>query len=257
MVGAHIICVKFRYISVIIRHRILTFLETGMILILFYVFVAIFIATAAVTLLGITKRISIDQEYLKPLFTALILEVVGAVIALFAGADFFGDTAAGFTSTLPVEVRSDTSDVSRTKIKDLVFQYQNLISTRSGLESDLAGCRVEIEKLKQALGEFDPLKGQVLVLFAQLNTDIAASTGEFINLSYKPDDKQKVASRIHRALIAINAIPGSSDPAPLKVHQALIDYQKRKQFPDVTGNFGRMTLISMINDYLENVRRGA
>lgn len=222
---------------------------------LFYVFLAIFVATATVTLLGITKRINIDKEYLKPLFTALILEVVGAVIALFAAADFFGDSASSFTRTLPIEVRSDSSDVALAKISDMISNNKNLSLQNKTLQASLAEMSVEIQGLKNELGEFDKVKGQVLLLFAQLNVDIGKSTGEFINLSFLPDTKTDVAKRIHQALVAIDATR-SMDNDPMTVHRALITYQQRKQFPDATGNFGRMTLSAMINDYLDNVRRG-
>ena len=56
---------------------------------LFYVFLAVFAATAAVTLLGITKVVTVDDFYLKGLFAALLIELVGCVIALFKGTDFF------------------------------------------------------------------------------------------------------------------------------------------------------------------------
>lgn len=56
---------------------------------LFYTFLGIFIATAAVTLLGVTKLISIEKFYLRTLFAALIVELIGAVIVLFRRTDFF------------------------------------------------------------------------------------------------------------------------------------------------------------------------
>lgn len=51
--------------------------------VLFYSFIAIFIATAIITLLGITGKIKVAKRYLNPLFTGLILEVVAAVVLLF------------------------------------------------------------------------------------------------------------------------------------------------------------------------------
>lgn len=50
---------------------------------LFYAFLAIFVATAAVTLLGITGVVAIDEFYLRGLFAALLLELVAVVIGLF------------------------------------------------------------------------------------------------------------------------------------------------------------------------------
>ena len=57
--------------------------------ILFFVFVLIFLATATITLLGLIKKVDIEDKYLNRLFIALILEVVGAVIVLFGSVDFF------------------------------------------------------------------------------------------------------------------------------------------------------------------------
>ncbi|MGD0020226.1 MAG: hypothetical protein ABSD62_13315 [Candidatus Limnocylindrales bacterium] len=56
---------------------------------LFYTFLAIFVATAAVTLLGITGVVAIGDFYLKGLFSALLLELVGAVIGLYKATPFF------------------------------------------------------------------------------------------------------------------------------------------------------------------------
>lgn len=58
---------------------------------LFYTFLGIFISTAAVTLFGITNVIAIQDKYLTPLFGALLIELIGAVIALYRRADFFSN----------------------------------------------------------------------------------------------------------------------------------------------------------------------
>ena len=50
--------------------------------ILFAVFVSIFCATAIITLAGITGKVKIRDGYLKALFSALILQVIGIIIAL-------------------------------------------------------------------------------------------------------------------------------------------------------------------------------
>lgn len=50
---------------------------------LFFTFLLIFLATAAITLGGITGLIPIDKGYLDKLFITLIVEVIGSVIALF------------------------------------------------------------------------------------------------------------------------------------------------------------------------------
>ena len=57
---------------------------------LFYTFLTVFALTAVITLLGILKLgVSIDEFYLKGLFAALLIELVGAVIAIYRKTDFF------------------------------------------------------------------------------------------------------------------------------------------------------------------------
>ncbi|MGZ6268760.1 MAG: hypothetical protein ACXWNR_09405 [Candidatus Limnocylindrales bacterium] len=62
---------------------------------LFYTFLAIFAATAVVTLLGIVHVVAIDDFYLKGLFGALLLELVGAVIGLYRATPFFQTADSG------------------------------------------------------------------------------------------------------------------------------------------------------------------
>ena len=57
---------------------------------LFFSVIAIFVATSLVTLLGVIGWITIDSQYLKVLFGALIIELVAAVIGLFKATDWFG-----------------------------------------------------------------------------------------------------------------------------------------------------------------------
>lgn len=66
---------------------------------LFFTFLVIFIATAAITLLGMVNIVNIDEYYLRRLFYALIIELVGAVISLFKVSSFFGESKPKLSST--------------------------------------------------------------------------------------------------------------------------------------------------------------
>ena len=57
--------------------------------ILFYSFIAIFIATAVITLLGVVGVIEIPTTQLNMLLGAFLLELAAAVVALFRRTDFF------------------------------------------------------------------------------------------------------------------------------------------------------------------------
>lgn len=56
---------------------------------LFYTFLFLFVLTAIITLLGVTNVLDIRDQYLAPLVGAFLLELAGAVIALYRGARFF------------------------------------------------------------------------------------------------------------------------------------------------------------------------
>ena len=58
--------------------------------VLFYSIIGVFLATATVTLLGLTKIVTIEGQYLAPLSSALVLQLVAAVIGLFRVTNWFG-----------------------------------------------------------------------------------------------------------------------------------------------------------------------
>jgi len=58
--------------------------------VLFYSVIGIFVATAVLTLMGLIGKVSIAEQYLKPLFTTLIIQLVAVVIGLFKMTDWFG-----------------------------------------------------------------------------------------------------------------------------------------------------------------------
>ena len=60
---------------------------------LFYTLLVIFAVTSAVTLLGVTGIIPIAGGYLTALVSAFLIELAGAVIALFKRAEFFSEDA--------------------------------------------------------------------------------------------------------------------------------------------------------------------
>jgi len=56
---------------------------------LFYTFLGIFIATSAVTLLGVLGVVTIAKEHLDKLVLAFLVQLAFAIISLFRKADFF------------------------------------------------------------------------------------------------------------------------------------------------------------------------
>lgn len=250
---------------------------------LFFTFLAIFGGTAVVTLLGITKRIDIDELYLKPLFGSLLIEVVGAVIMLFTVTDFFGKSAEAFIHDLPGEVRARTPEEASHRIAAMSKELARIKNTLPAEVRDenidrvcinlghyasecgktknelaantafLSRQNEQIRSLKEELAFYEGLRGNVLLLFAKLNLDIARG-GDFINLEWHSEEKREIAQRIHESMAVIGELSGTYGDSPEEVRKALIDYQKRHGLSNAEGYFGRETLNSMITVYLHNMR---
>ena len=68
--------------------------------VLFYCFIAIFVATAVVTLLGIIGIIRIPETLLNVLGVGLLVEIAGALVALFRRTDFFARPSSDLVTAL-------------------------------------------------------------------------------------------------------------------------------------------------------------
>jgi len=89
--------------------------------ILFFTFIAIFIATAIITLLGVAEKINIKSPaLLKLLVTALIIESAAAVIGVYKQADFFEQSSNAVSSSISNTV--EDFDKLADQIKDVINQ---------------------------------------------------------------------------------------------------------------------------------------
>ena len=218
-------------------------------IILFGVFMFIFVATAAISLLGLIKKVNIDDKYLSKLFALLVLEVIGAVIGLFGSADFFGTSAPDFIAELPPAVRSDSIEVTRQEITRVVAEREQYRGERDELQE-------QANETSAELGRYAELEDNPFLLFARLSSDINKNGGLFINLTFRPQEKQEEAARICDALRGLYGATGCSDPDPFSVSQRLSTYQQAWQFKATDGYFGQQTLVAIINEYLLLARGG-
>ncbi|MBC7818428.1 MAG: hypothetical protein IAG10_16195 [Planctomycetaceae bacterium] len=103
---------------------------------LFYTFLVIFAATAFVTLLGVVKKFPIDQENLRWLLSAFLVELAGAVIALFRGAPFFSkDELAKNIDPAREDIEALKNAVTGIESKLAIPDAQRLSPTVSMLQS--------------------------------------------------------------------------------------------------------------------------
>lgn len=117
------------------------------------IFLVIFSLTALITLASLPNWIHIDEKYKKPLFTSLILEVVGAVVILFSQTFLKqGDAEKQFSWSVRPNVTNWVAyDLSTGKIfqpgiyadNDSLIQPLGLDSMKAA--ADLARQRLEIE----------------------------------------------------------------------------------------------------------------
>jgi hypothetical protein len=106
--------------------------------ILFVTFIVIFIATAVITLLGITEVIEIKSGYLTALVAAFLVELAGAVVAMYKQAPFFVSKS----KTISESVRATVEgfDQLSDQIKDVIEKtdeaskphYHGFIIRRTG-----------------------------------------------------------------------------------------------------------------------------
>lgn len=104
---------------------------------LFYTFLVIFAATAIVTLLGVVKALPIEQENLRWLLGAFLIELTGAVIALFRGAPFFAAkedviTAMAHSVRVIDELKPEIEAVVAGKIQAEVNQHFGIVVRKEG-----------------------------------------------------------------------------------------------------------------------------
>ncbi len=214
--------------------------------VLFYTILGIFLATAAVTLLGITKKIDIHREYLKPLFSALILELVAAIILLFGKTDFFGPSVKDFRESLPERFQSVEIEEAFVQIRSELKQYPELSKQVIQLETQKETINLDLTARK---AELFALEKNFLVKMARLNDEIG-NYGTSINFLYNPgDEKRALAMEVQEALSELGYYNGEIDGDPNRTHAALVNYQEMKGF-EVTGFFSNATVVAMIMDHL-------
>jgi len=81
-------------------------------------FIVIFLATAVITLLGITKVIAIGSGYLNALVAAFLVELAGAVVAMYKQAPFFVSKSKTITESVGATVEG--FDQLSDQIKDVI-----------------------------------------------------------------------------------------------------------------------------------------
>lgn len=247
--------------------------------ILFAVFIGIFAATAVVTILGLIQKVNIKDGYLKGLFSALIIEVIGVVITLSQTADLMSDPLADYKAKLPQEVQILTEEQQIEYIKtlsirpkqcdDCDFEIDNLLeilpknipgrtpkdilnSVRLSLvdgESFKNGFSVCSVKLNECLVKSNDLMTKIAILSSHIQKH-----GSTVNFQYDSGskDKQEIALLTLEVLGELGHFQGKAEADPLLAHKSLVMYQSSKNIVPTTGNLGKKTLVQLFNDVINS-----
>jgi hypothetical protein len=253
---------------------------------LFAVFLALFLATGVITLLGLINKVHIEKQYLSKLFFALILELTGAVLYLFAETDFYaveteatvipdstqtliplanalsqrfpGETAASIEARLRLY---DGIEMSHQQVEAELAEKNNQIAQLLVEQAQLeAGMSLRAEQIKllnnemkarqEAMAKLAKLEKKFLVRMAELNSRIS-EWGSSINLRWQPDEKREVALMLQEAFKEIGFMETADLPNddPMTAHHILERYQKMKRFKEI-GFLTPQVVAFIIQDYL-------
>jgi len=128
---------------------------------LFYTFLVIFAATALVTLLGVTSVIVIKDGYLTALVSAFLLELSGAVIAIFKSADFFSSEKNQITTEEDIRSSIRKLDTAfgylddRLNAQSLHFQSR-LLTSQHLVPTPRTDIMVLISQIEAHIGKIHP-----------------------------------------------------------------------------------------------------
>ncbi|MCP4387480.1 MAG: hypothetical protein GY802_04230 [Gammaproteobacteria bacterium] len=249
---------------------------------LFYVVLLLFAATGIVTIMGMVQKVTIEKKYLNALFSALILELIAAVLYLFSNTQFFNQTPGeDQVVLLRSELPQANRDISPNDVLQMVANHdanqeklrlaeQDLISLRSVIAAqvppyddvtlaldarireirELQGNLVRLETEQAA---FEKIRENFLVRMAELNTRIS-DIGASINLIYQPENKREIAGMLQSAFKQIGFMPNDEMPNddPFETNELMIRYQESKDFGQ-TGYLTSQVVALIILDYLSPI----
>lgn len=246
---------------------------------LFAVVLMLFFATGVITLLGIVQRVAIERKYLNALFSALILELIAAVLFLFSATDFFagepltteqsqtlavveqyypGLSSLEFEQRVAAEREQLNEQALQSKklatadsvIMDLQAQLTDFEDQLAAKEQQLKWLQDELITRNQAVVRLSQLERQFLVRMSELNSKIG-QWGTSINFQWQPDGKREIALMLQEAFKEIGFMPALEIPNddPLLTHQIMVRYQQAKEFKEI-GFLTPQVIAFIIQDYL-------
>ena len=183
---------------------------------LFYTFLVIFAATSVVTLLGVTSVITIREGYLTALVSAFLIELAGAVIAIFKSADFFASEKNQITAEEDIRSSIRKLDAAfgylddRLKAQAIHFQSR-LLASQHVTPTPRTDIMVLSSQIEANVGKIHPdvIKEALGAIADVLETKVHIGSGEKATLvslcKSLPTEFAGPSSRVLHALESKNA----------------------------------------------------
>lgn len=168
--------------------------------VIFYLFIIIFSLTAVITFLGITNIVtSIRERYLNAMFTALILEVVAAVVLTYKQIDFTCETDEILTKlTRGIEGMPDSATE-----EERILVLEAMVSNGENATSTINQLDAENQQLKASLSQCEESEGSASEEISNLDKVFYSNViklrilaekfrGRTINLRWQKEKKKEV-----------------------------------------------------------------
>ena len=202
--------------------------------VLFWIFVAIFTVTAILTFLGITNVLKIHKNYLTAMFSALILEVVAAVVLVFQSFNYAGPdpvdlnrliTEAGIAATPAPRQNPEAFLIEKLQESERVPGLSEQVDSLLEVLEDCEG------QSKIIQGNLDELEKTFYIQIKRLR-DLINQYDGVINLAFRDSEK----SQVYQLLIDIytslgmvsNGTPVYTDAASKTINYQTIRNMHKK-----------------------------
>jgi hypothetical protein len=225
-------------------------------IVLFYLFIGIFSITAIITLLGITGVLkSIKDKYLNAMFSALILEVVAAVILSYKQMDFNCDGDALIEKLI---VKSGMTDM---KLKDDKIEYlTNLITEYREFKPEYDTQRIVIEELNRSLAacnqELTNVDKSYYMKIIRLRLIIKNELdGTSINLVFDQENKGQVFAILEQVFKTLGKVDPNKELTPDYITSLYVSFLKYYGLQDKlisTNENGQYTGV-YLTDYITSI----
>lgn len=200
--------------------------------ILFWIFIVIFSLTAIITLLGITGVIkTIKTKYLNALFTALIIEVIGAVIGIFKGIDINN------MANIPEKIFTETTLTSTGDLSD----DTHLIIEAIKQSEQLASIEQENEKLLKQLaacqGSLSMLDKDFYSYIIKLRNAMSKYPERSININYQSENKQSEYQLLKNIFIILDEFDNPNQITQNDIFKEWKDFKYRHGRAEQNSNY--------------------